>query len=73
MTPDDRPRRRRLTEDERALWRGITRAIVPLKRRPRNAEAVEPDAPQKPADKLRRTRPAPAATAIPARAAPVPK
>jgi DNA-nicking Smr family endonuclease len=35
MTPDDRPRRRRLSDDERALWRGVTGSVVPLKRRRR--------------------------------------
>jgi DNA-nicking Smr family endonuclease len=34
MTGDDtRPRRRRLSEEEHALWRGVTRSIAPLKRR----------------------------------------
>ena len=33
MTGDDKPRSRRLTDHEHALWRGITRSIKPLKRR----------------------------------------
>ena len=33
MTGDDKPRSRRLSDHEHALWRGITRSIKPLKRR----------------------------------------
>lgn len=34
MTADDnRPRRPRLSDEEHALWRGVTRSIAPLKRR----------------------------------------
>jgi DNA-nicking Smr family endonuclease len=34
MTGNDKPRRRRLSDDEHALWRGVTHSIAPLKRRP---------------------------------------
>jgi DNA-nicking Smr family endonuclease len=47
MTVDDkRPRRRRLSAIEHELWRGVTRSVAPLKRRPRKllAAAVEPAA-----------------------------
>jgi len=39
---NDKRHRRRLTEDERKLWSGITRAIVPLKRRRSLAHQYEP-------------------------------
>ncbi len=40
MTADDgKPRRRKLTDDERALWDGITRSVAPLRRRRVIAEA----------------------------------
>jgi DNA-nicking Smr family endonuclease len=51
MTGDDtRPRRRRLSEEEHVLWRGVTRSIAPLKRRHSSAAlkaaptAARPDA-----------------------------
>ncbi len=37
--------RRRLSEEERALWKGITRAIAPL----RNARGEQPDKTDPPA------------------------
>lgn len=33
MRGDNKPRRRRLSEVEHALWRGVTRSVAPLKRR----------------------------------------
>ena len=33
MIADDTPPRRKLRDDEHALWRGITRSVAPLKRR----------------------------------------
>jgi len=47
MTVDDkRPRRRRLTDEEHELWRGVIRSVAPLKRRRRKvlSDAVEPAA-----------------------------
>jgi hypothetical protein len=51
MTGDEtKPRRRRLSEEEHVLWRGVTRSIAPLKRRhspaaPKAAtNAARPDA-----------------------------
>jgi DNA-nicking Smr family endonuclease len=41
MTVEEKPRRRRLSKDEHALWRGVTRSIAPLRRRQLLAEAVE--------------------------------
>jgi DNA-nicking Smr family endonuclease len=67
MTRDGRPRRRRLTEDERALWRGVTRAITPLKRRAHKSDPSELEAAPEPSGKPRKTKPAPAASAAPAR------
>ncbi|HLQ89208.1 MAG TPA: Smr/MutS family protein [Xanthobacteraceae bacterium] len=33
MIVDDRPWRRRLSEEERELWHGVTRSVMPIKRR----------------------------------------
>jgi len=33
MSADERPRRRKLSNEDHALWRSITRSITPLKRR----------------------------------------
>ena len=68
MTPHDKSRRRKLSAEEHALWRGVTRSISPLKRRrpqadiPDAAEAVETDrkpaaAPPRPAAKPPRAAP----------------
>ena len=40
MTPHDKPRRRKLSAEEHALWRGVTRSISPLKRRRLQADAA---------------------------------
>lgn len=52
MTGDDRPRRRRLSAEEQALWRGVTRSVAPLKRRrvqpEMDVEAAAAEAPRKP-------------------------
>ncbi len=40
-TDDRRPRRRKLSEEERALWGRITRAVAPLRRRPASADPGE--------------------------------
>jgi DNA-nicking Smr family endonuclease len=37
MTADDKPRRRRLSDEEHALWRGVTKSVKPLKRPKRQA------------------------------------
>ncbi len=34
MSADDKPRRRKLSEDERALWREVRRSIKPLRKKP---------------------------------------
>ena len=64
MTGDDRPRRRRLSAEEQALWRGVTRSVAPLKRRRVQPEmdvaAAAAETPRKPA-------------ATPAAAAPKPR
>jgi DNA-nicking Smr family endonuclease len=62
---DDKPRRRKLDEDERTLWDQITRSVRPLAR----SLAVSAASPSRP------TRPVPSAHApsVVHRAAPVPK
>jgi len=45
MSADEQPRRRRLSDEDHALWRSITRSITPLKRR--RAEPVMADAPHR--------------------------
>jgi DNA-nicking Smr family endonuclease len=40
-TDDRRPRRRKLSDEERTLWGRITRSIAPLRRRPVPAESAE--------------------------------
>jgi DNA-nicking Smr family endonuclease len=68
MTPDDRRRRRKLRDDERALWHGVTRSIVPLKRKMVQVDESDPVAP---ADKGRKRRAPPlACAAVAPRAAP---
>jgi DNA-nicking Smr family endonuclease len=66
--------RRRLSDDERVLWKGVTRSIAPLRKslalEPDGAEPATAPSPPKP-----RARPAPAITApaaLPKRVAPPP-
>jgi DNA-nicking Smr family endonuclease len=54
MSSDPRKHRRRLNEAERALWRGVTRTVAPLKRRRIEAEAAE----AAPAERKDRAEPA---------------
>jgi DNA-nicking Smr family endonuclease len=66
----DGKRRRKLTDEERALWGRIIRSVAPLKRKARAAEADE----AKSADP--KTEPAPAKRVVPVavrKAAPAPK
>jgi DNA-nicking Smr family endonuclease len=69
MTADDKePRRRRLSDEERALWRGVIRSVAPLRRRRPHLELVDaeperkskPVAVAKPAAPARSARPKPA-------------
>jgi DNA-nicking Smr family endonuclease len=53
-TDDRRPRRRKLSDEERTLWGRVTRSIAPLRRRPLPAE---------PAETAGRSNPSPAARA----------
>ena len=46
MTGDDKPRRRKLSAEEHALWGGVTRSISPLKRR-RRQPVIEAEAEDK--------------------------
>jgi DNA-nicking Smr family endonuclease len=63
MTPDEKPRRRKLSAEDEALWRGVTRAVSPLRRGPRADRDAEIEA--EPVEKPARTpasgaiRPAP--------------
>jgi DNA-nicking Smr family endonuclease len=71
MPPDDKePRRRRLSDDEGALWRGVIRSVSPLKRRRLRAEVAEAEPPER---KSKPPGPAKPATVRPTRAAPAPK
>ena len=63
MSADDKPRR--LSAEDHAIWRSITRSIVPLK--PKRAQPLNPYAPDKPRKTVPPPR-APAATlAVPPR------
>jgi DNA-nicking Smr family endonuclease len=62
---DDKPRRRRLDEEERTLWDAITRSVRPLARRP-VVPAASPSTPTRPAP------PTPTRSVV-RKAAPVPK
>ncbi len=64
MSGEDKPRRRRLSEDEHVLWRGVTRSVAPLKRGPRAFLAAILDGASERMPKPvapKRSRPAPAA------------
>ena len=54
--------RRRLSDDERALWRGVTRSIAPLSKK---ASAPEPESEAVVAEPKAKRRPRPAAISIP--------
>ena len=41
MTADDKPRRRKLSDEEQVLWRGVTKSVKPLKRRKRHTQAAD--------------------------------
>jgi DNA-nicking Smr family endonuclease len=43
MRHDGRPRRRKLSDDERALWRAVTRSVAPLKRMRAQVDASDGD------------------------------
>ena len=58
MSADEKPRA--LSAEDHALWRSITRSILPLKRK--RAQPLNPDAPDKPRKTVRPTR---AATPVP--------
>ena len=46
---DGKPRRRKLTEEERTLWGWITRSVAPLRRQPAPVTAPPPPAKTRPA------------------------
>ena len=59
--------RRRLTDDEHALWQGVARSVSPLRKRPRRTVVSEPAEAAKPTPKpVPTSRPAAAKTAAPA-------
>ena len=68
MTAGDKPRRRHVSDEERALWRSITRTIKPLKRhRPapdEPEESVAPEPKARPAAGKPRPSPAPPVMAV---------
>jgi DNA-nicking Smr family endonuclease len=66
MTANDKPRRPKLSDEEQALWRGVTKSVKPLTRRKRQAEAAD-EAPAVPETAAREatTRPAAAGHSIP--------
>jgi DNA-nicking Smr family endonuclease len=70
MTADEpKHRRRRLNDAERALWRGVTRSVVPLKRRRPQADEAESEpmrTPRTAAPALVKASPRPRAIATPA-------
>jgi DNA-nicking Smr family endonuclease len=41
MRATDKSRRRKLSDEEQALWRGVTKSVKPLKRRKRQAEPTD--------------------------------
>jgi DNA-nicking Smr family endonuclease len=67
-------RKRSLSDDERALWDTVTRAIAPLRRRKVKVKATETEdvAPPSPAKPARHTVPVAPPTAPPKRAGPPP-
>lgn len=70
MSADDRPpRRRRLNEVERALWRGVTRSVAPLKRRRVEVDDDDVGPPERKATAARPER----TQAAPPHAKPAPK
>ena len=74
MTDDGRPRRRRLSDDERTLWHRVTRSVAPLQRaraRPEPEEAETVAAHRK--SLASKGKPAAPARAAPTRAADAPK
>src|SRR5262249_9204432 len=60
-TPEVMSKRRSLSDDERALWDTVTRAIAPLRKRKKVKNSDEPALSSRPAP----LRPAPAAKAAP--------
>ena len=63
MSADDPPRRRKLTDEDHALWRTVTRSVAPLKRR--RPEPLHPGLPEKASKTAAATR-APTAPMRPA-------
>jgi DNA-nicking Smr family endonuclease len=71
MMAEDKPRRRRITDEERALWRSVTRSVSPLRRHRRNNDDdVSADAPAATGAK---PKPAKANQAKPKVSAPLPQ
>jgi len=69
VSTDDPPRRRRLSADDEALWRGVTRSVRPLKRRRVEREPAKVVA----SDKNAKSAPAERSHVSPVRTAPAPK
>jgi DNA-nicking Smr family endonuclease len=71
MSADDKPRRRKLSEDERALWSVLIRSIKPLKKKPAG-HTEKDEAPTPSATSAAALKPPPPSRPQP-RAAPIPK
>jgi len=69
MTADDKPRRRSVSDEDRALWRSVARSVMPLKRKRARRDPPEASV----AAETGKTVPARRAPAAPVRQAPPPK
>jgi DNA-nicking Smr family endonuclease len=73
MTDKPRPRtRRRLSDDERALWKTVTRSVHPLRAEAIADAAAEQPSPEEEARKAQKPAPTPAMPKAPARPAKAP-
>jgi DNA-nicking Smr family endonuclease len=73
MSPDDKPRRRKLSEDERALWSVLIRSIKPLKKKPARHTEKDEAPPPSATSVAALKRPPPSRPQPSPRAAPLPK
>jgi DNA-nicking Smr family endonuclease len=73
MSADDKPRRRKLSEDERALWSVLIRSIKPLKKKPAKHPEKDEALPPSPTSMAAVKPPSPSRPLQSPRAAPLPK
>jgi DNA-nicking Smr family endonuclease len=74
MTADDKPRRRNISDEDRALWHSVARSVMPLKRRraaPLAAASTEKHGKAAPARRAPATAPAPVSAPPPLKAPPL--